>query len=91
MNNECGRDVTQVPAPTPDNSVRLNSSVLNEIFLGADGSRLGFAAASTLPIVNDDVTERGPVFVQQLNGKIIQPRLFILPANSAVLIKRAVK
>jgi hypothetical protein len=61
MNYECSGHVTLVSAPTPDNSVCLNFSILDEIFLRADGSRHSFVAASTLPIVNDDVPERGKV------------------------------
>jgi hypothetical protein len=91
MNYECSGHVTLVSAPTPDNSVCLNFSILDEIFLRADGTRHSFVAASTLPIVNDDMADRTAVDVLQYNGEIIQPRLFILPANRPILTKRTVK
>jgi hypothetical protein len=91
MNNECSDHVILVPTPTPDNSVCLNFSVLNDILLGADGSCHGFVAASTFPIIDDDMAEGAAVHVLERNRKIIKPGFFIFPTNRAVLIKGAGK
>src|SRR5687768_13023279 len=63
MDYDYSGHVTLVRAPTPDNSVCLNFSVLNEILLGAQCSRHGFVPASTFSIIDDDMAEGAAVRV----------------------------